>query len=193
MVTRIKLVSGNMFYYSPKTSDSFQFAIIVNNSLEFIGGFLANEADRKLKAFSNLRGVIKEEVNQMIDLKLLKLQKFAEKLGAASKLFVDSFYTVVNDIEDADGTSSRAESCDERQHYYNIVGCRKLFKSSKSFMIGLLVANHVSIFGVKNFRYTFFKDHDDPQKEDYMEWKNRWADKGFKAPAAYVRALTLHK
>jgi hypothetical protein len=207
MATKITLVSGNVFYHLPENSDSFSVAYIIDKNLNFIGGFLADEADRKLAAFAKLQNVKvetksivrksnefcdhNEEVEvQPLNMNYINFDNFAAKLGAASKLFLDNWNRGVSDYQDCNGTNSRAQSCDERIHYYNTVGCSRLYKSRKLFPIWAFIANHVSIFGVENFRETFFKGYEhDPQKDCVVEKDTRYTRGYFKAPAAYVRAL----
>ncbi len=189
----IKLSSGNTYYFDDSNSNFVTYGFIVNPDDTFKGGFLAKEAIRKYATFSKLSGVeITSDVTY--DLKKLKLQEFAEKLGSASASFINNFHKEVNDLDDADGTCSRAQSCDDRQRYYVTVGLDCAFKSHSKFTIGFFIANHLAIFGVNNFRTTFFRGNDNPQKDDELErseifMKNVYSDCGFKAPAAYVKAL----
>jgi hypothetical protein len=192
----ITLASGNTFFYLPETDEQFSTAFIIDEKLNFVGGFLCDEADRKLAAFSKLQNVKIETVTVSIVQQFLgwaKLDDFAAKLGAASSLFLNNWNRMISDRQDCDGTSSRAESCDDRQYYYESVGCYKLFKSSKRFPLWALIANHVAIFSVEKFRLTFFRGYDDnPQKEAYVETKSRYRDGSFQAPAAYIRAFCIH-
>jgi hypothetical protein len=193
----IKLSSGNVYYYEDTKNDFIPFGFIVSQDDTFKGGFLGLEAKRKYAVFSKLANVeIQEQSNY--DLSKVKLEEFAEKLGAASSSFIKGFNVLCNDRDDADGTDSTAESCDDRSRYYKTVGLESAFKSKKQFQIGLFIANHIAIFGVANFRYTFFKGKDDPSKDDELDnssifMKNVYAKCGFKAPAAYVRALLQGK
>lgn len=198
---KIILSSGNTFYYLKGNNDQLASGWIISKSLDFIGGYLAKEANRKFTAFSNLPNTTVTscyEVEGLETLKAASLDMFAEKMGSVSNIFKASFFSKVNDLEDCDGTSSRAESCDERKHYYDVVGMGKAFKSNKFFLLGLFVANHVSIFSWNHFRETFFKGKENPSKDDFLELNKSWAKwvyvkKGFKAPAAYVRALAQYK
>jgi len=188
----VKLLSGNTFYYESSSSEQIAFGFIVSPDDTFVGGFLGKEAERKYAVFSKLKGVTLSNSNY--DLRKLKLEVFAEKLGAASRSFVKYFFTEVRDMRDCDGTSSSAQSCDDRGRYYKTVGLDEAFKTYKSFLLGLFIANHVSIFGIQNFRMTFFRGKDNPSKDDNLErdeifMKNVYDTCGFKAPAAYVKAL----
>lgn len=198
---KILLSSGNSFYYSKGNNDQLASGWIISTKNEFLGGFLGIEADRKFAAFSKLSNTVItdcEEVEGVNALKNASLDKFAEKMGAVSTIFKSSFFTEVRDLDDCDGTSSTAESCDERKEYYDVVGCKAAFKSNKMFLLGLFVANHVSIFSWNHFRETFFKGKENPEKDDALDFNNSWSKwvyvkKGFKAPAAYVRALAQGK
>lgn len=196
----IVLSSGNTFYYKEQSEQLAQGWIISTNN-EFVGGFLGLEANRKLAAFSKLSGVTISSCDSNEGFNILQncnLNMFAEKMGAVSSIFTKSFFTEVSDMYDCNGTSSKAESCDERQNYYDVVGCSAAFKSDKRFLLGLFIANHVSVFSWNHFRETFFKGKENPCKDDFLELNNSWAKwvyakKGFKAPAAYVRALANNK
>ena len=189
----IQLSSGNIYYYEDNKTDFISYGFIVSSDNTFKGGFVGKEAKRKYVIFSKLKGV-EISLNSNYNLSDLKLEEFANKLGSVSSLFIKGFNTLCNDKRDADGVSSQAESCDDRERYYNTVGLHAAFKSDKRFYVGLFIANHVAIFGLHNFRYTFFKGKDDPSKDDELEdsripRKNIYENCGFKAPAAYVRAL----
>lgn len=189
----IKLSSGNIYYYEESSKRRLAHGFVVSPDDTFIGGFLAKEAERKYAIFSKLPGV--ENLGDCLyDRSKLKLDEFAEKLGAASRYFKLYFHKEVRDLRDCDGVNSRAESCDDRLRYYKTVGMEEAFKTNKSFLLGLFIANHVSIFGVQNFRTTFFRGKDEPLKDDNLEAdeifaKNVYDTCGFKAPAAYVKAL----
>lgn len=191
MHKRIILASGNHFYHVAETGQNFSTAFIVDKNLNFIGGFLADEADRKLKSFSNLKNTTVETINNTVCIEIVNFLKFSEKLGSVSKLFLESRFLLVNDLDYCDGTSSLAESCDDRLDYYKAVGCKKLYKSRRHFPIWAFVANHVSIFGCENFRQTFFKGNElDPSKDDNVTgFSTRYSKHGFKAPAYYVKVL----
>jgi hypothetical protein len=132
MVTRITLASGNIFYHSAENRAQFAVAFIVDTNLNFLGGFLADEADRKLAAFTKLQNVKIETTEsvrvsepefdydievplEMLNLQRVKIDAFAAKLGAASHLFKNHFHKLISDLGDCDGTGSKAESCDDRK------------------------------------------------------------------------------
>jgi hypothetical protein len=192
-IKRIELVSGNVFYYSPETNESFSFACVINDSTKtFLGGFVCMEADRKLDAFSKLNGTKSSEVQSFPYLKDYTMDNFLQQLGTASPLFVRSLTITVNDYEHCNGTSSKAQSCDERSSYFEVVGMKRVFKSSKSYPVWAMIANHLSIFGAKSFRETFFHGYelDSARKDNVVSVKDtRFSKQNFKAPAAYVRAL----
>lgn len=195
------LSSGNSFYYWKETNDQLACGWIISTNEEFVGGFLGKEADRKFAAFSKLSNTVVTDCDEEEGYKALvnsSKDKFAEKMGAVSTIFKEAFDLLVKDLNDCDGTSSTAESCDERKEYYDVVGCSAAFKTNKAFLLGLFVANHVSIFSWNHFRETFFKGKENPDKDDFMNLDKSWAKwvyakKGFKAPAAYVRALANNK
>lgn len=195
MYTKITLVSGNVFYYSPETNLRASYAFVVDKDSNLLGGFLCNEADRKLATFKSMQNVNVECVNSMLNFSEIKFERFAEMLGTASTVFLKATTITVVDKNDCDGTCSLSQSCDERSRYYKAVGCEKLFKSYRQFDLWLFIANHVAIFGVKDFRITFFKGNDlNPQKDDILSgYTTRYYKESFKAPAAYVRALCQHK
>lgn len=188
-VTKITLSSGNVFYHEAGSSDRFSVAYVVSPDLEFLGGFLASEADRKLAAFKSL-GLV-ESVESGINLKFCNFNKFSSLIGTASRFFELGISIEVSDYEDCNGTSSKAQSCDERKAYYEVVGCAEIFKSSRKFPLWALIANHLAIFGAKDFRETFFRGNEEyPQKEMSQTASTKWSkNKTFKAPAAYVRAI----
>lgn len=194
--TMLTLASGNTFFHSPETETSFQYAFVIDDSLNFMGGFLCTEADRKLEAFRNLPNVRIECVTDTVMSQFFgwaKFEQYADFLGTASSIFLNNREVMVSDTEDCNGTSSRAESCSERRHYYCAVGCRQIYGSSKKFPLWALIANHLSIFGATSFRYTFFKGYEqEPQKGVQVEVKSRYYERPFKAPAAYVRAFCSH-
>lgn len=189
------LASGNVFYFLPESHDRLASGWIISKTSRFVGGYLGQEAIRKYAVFGKLSVFIDcEDAEGIASLKNASLDEFAEQMGAVSAVFKNSFFLRVSDLDDCNGTSSKAESCDERQHYYDVVGCSNAFKTDKTFLLGLFVANHVSIFSWNHFRETFFKGKENPTKDDFMELDESWAKwvyvkKGFKAPAAYVRAL----
>lgn len=183
---RIKLASGNVFYFSPETATQFAYAFVVSESLDFIGGFLCKEAIRKLNVFSSFAGNVVEEVDSLIDFKYINFRKFAEKLGSASNIFVNHFNDLYDDISD----SYRGNACNERLRYYSVVGCNDIYNSSKKFQLGLLIANHVAIFGTHKFDETFFKYKDEYQSDLNLCCATRYDKSGnFKAPAYYLRRL----
>lgn len=195
---KLTLGSGNVFYYYPESSDLLAFGFIVSPDKEFVGGYMCLEADRKYAVFSKLNNVTVAECSDEEGFQILRAcdrTKFAEKLGAASRPFTIGFDLMVNDLGDCNGTDSTAQSCDERMFYYEVVGCQAAFKSSKSFFLGLFVANHVSIFSWNNFRETFFRGKEQaPEKDDVVSDVESWKKyvyvvQCFKAPAAYVRAF----
>lgn len=189
----ITLSSGNIYYFEGRKAGFLPFGFLISQDNTFKGGFLGKEAERKYAAFSKLANVeIQEQVTY--DISNIKLQEFADKLGSVSSLFIKYFFKEVNDKRDCDGTSSNAQSCDDRNRYYKTVGIERAFKSSDKFLLGLFIANHLSIFGVNNFRLTFFRGKDNPSKDDELNsseifMKNVYDNCGFKAPAAYVKAL----
>lgn len=195
MTIMVTLASGNTFFYKPETSDEFSSAFIVDDNFNFVGGFLCDEADRKLAAFSKLQNVKVSQIANVLPFTMVKFDNFAAKLGAASTYFLRHWNLMISDREDCNGTSAKSQSCDDRQYYYKKVGCDKLFKSSKRFPLWAFIANHVAIFGVENFRQTFFKGSEqNPEKGLMVETKTRYNKSGtFQAPAAYVRALCLNK
>lgn len=189
---RILLSSGNTFYYLEANSDIVSTAFIVDTQKNFLGGFAGREADRKLKAFSSLNNVIVEETNEVPSMDNLKYDQFKELIGTASRLFENglNFYLCDN-VHGAEGTSSASKACDERQHYFNIVGLDMLFKSNKKCPVWALIANHLSIFGSKDFRETFIRgnDVDRATTDEIVDSKfvSRYSKRGFKAPAYYIR------
>lgn len=195
MYKKITLASNSVFYYKPSTYDEASWAFIVDINLNFLGGFLCNEADRKYAAFSKLSNVRVEDSANVLDLNLVKFDNFAASLGTASNLFLSNWSLMISDRQDCDGTSSYANSCDERGNYYKAVGCWCLFKSNTKFPLWAFVANHVSIFSVKDFRTTFFKGYEENPEKDIVVggFKTRYSNDYFKAPAAYVRALCQNK
>lgn len=194
MIKRVILSSGNEFYYL-KESNSYISHAYVKRGNVFLGGFLGKEADRKFAAFSNLSNTTVEQYSIVVEdffvqLNLLDKTEFSHKLGTASSLFLNNFIKVVNDLDYCDGTSSKAQSCDERRNYYKAVGTENLFRSNLKFNLGLFIANHLAVFSVKDFRETFFKGCEEhPQKDVRLYTKTRYYNDVFKAPAAYVRAL----
>jgi hypothetical protein len=189
----VRLLSGNTYYFQEETNSVLAHGFLLSPNNAFKGGYLGKEAIRKYAVFSKLNGVTVLS-NVEAQLEDADFNEFAEKLGTISNIFKSTFFKFVNDLDDANGTSSKAQSCDDRQRYYRTVGIDEAFKTSKGFMLGLFIANHVSIFGVENFRTTFFKGKDEPVKDDELDsssifMKNVYADCGFKAPAAYIRAL----
>ena len=187
----ITLASGNTFFHKPESSDEFSSAFIVDDNFNLVGGFLCEEADRKLAAFSKLQNVKVSQVTNALPFDMVKLDNFAAKLGAASTYFLRHWNLMISDQEDCNGTGSKSQSCSDRQYYYNSVGCRKLYGSSRRFPLWAFIANHVAIFGVENFRQTFFKGSEqNPEKDLLVETKTRYDKFGrFQAPAAYVRAI----
>ncbi len=196
MVKMITLASGNTMLYLPETDENFSQAFIVDNSFNFVGGFLCDEADRKVVAFQKLQNIeVKETSTEVFHqfLNWCKFDDFAAKLGSASSLFLQNWHKQVSDLGDCDGTESRAESCGDRRHYYKAVGCERLYKSSMRFPLWALIANHVSVFSLDNFRHTFFRGHDDnPMKGAHVEVVSRYSNRSFQAPAAYIRAFCTH-
>ena len=194
--TMITLASGNTFFHSPETETHFQYAFVIDDALNFMGGFLCTEADRKLEAFRGLPNTRVECVTDTFMAQFFgwaKFEQYAENLGTVSNIFLNNREVMVSDTEDCNGTSSRAESCSARRHYYYAVGCKEIYESSKKFPLWALIANHLSIFGATKFRYTFFKGYEqDPQKGVYVEVKSRYYESSFQAPAAYVRAFCSH-
>lgn len=192
--TKITLASGNVFYHSAQINrDTVSFALVVRGNT-FLGGFMCREADRKLEIFSRLNPLAVETTEDKTLIESLDFTGFAKKLGSLESLFLKNLYLIISDYRNCDGTSSKAESCDERAKYYYTVGCEVCYKSYIEFPLWAFVANHVSIFGVENFRETFFKGKDNPEKDDFIEVNASWkklvySTEGFKAPAAYVRAL----
>ncbi len=195
MITKIILKSGNIFYHY-HFSNNLAWAIVISPNFTFLGGMLDEVANTKLETFKRLEGT-QISVLDKIDFVWTKLNliPFSEKLGSASKMFIDNFFMEVDDLTDFDGTSSKAESCDDRRDYYKACGCRNIYKTQKKFMVGMLIANHVSVFGVDNFKMTFFKGTEYTQKDEtlyleklsYLAYNNVLS---FKAPAPYLKALT---
>lgn len=190
----ILLSSGNRYYYEDSKNGFLSFGFLVSQDDTFKGGFLGKEARRKYAIFSGLKGVVTLHQNVTYDLKKVKLQEFAEKLGSASVIFIKNFIKEVNDLDDFNGTGSKAQSCDDRVRYYRSVGLDEVFKNRLRFTVGLFIANHISIFGVANFRETFFRGKNEPEPGDSVDLdtlfkKNVYDDCGFIAPAAYIKAL----
>jgi hypothetical protein len=190
--TRILLSSGNTFYYLEANSDVISTAFIVDTQKNFLGGFAGQEADRKFKAFSSLNNVIVEETNEVPSMDNLKYDQFKEWIGTASRLFENglNFYLCDN-VHGAQGTSSASRACDERQYYFKVVGLDMLFRSDKKCPVWALIANHLSIFGSKEFRETFFRGRDleSAKSDDAVAcmYISRYYGGSFKAPAYYIR------
>lgn len=194
MVTMITLASGNTFFYLPETYDVASYAYIVDDNFNFVGGFLADEADRKLAAFSKLQNVKVAEATTGLPLHMVNFDNFAAKLGAASTYFLRKTL-MISDYEDCNGTYSHAKSCSDRQYYYKAVGCSRLYRSRKRFPVWAFIANHVAIFGVENFRQTFFRGAEaNPATGLMVDASTRYDKSGrFQAPAYYVRAVCQNR
>lgn len=191
MYKRITLASGNVYFFFPGNNDKAPYGFIIDNYNNFVGGYLCNEAIRKAQAFSSLKNTIVQDVTKHPAMETVKFENFAEKLGTASKWFIQYGSLVFNDLDYCNGTNSRAESCDDRYCYYKAVGCEMLFKSKKEFPLWAFIANHLAIFSQNNFRITFFRGNEEFIGKDRVveNIKTRYYNSSFKAPAAYVRAL----
>lgn len=189
---RIILSSGNIFYYSKSNSDVISTAFIIDNQKNFLGGFAGKEADRKVLAFSKLNNVTIEEDVDIPSMKTLKYDRFINWVGSASRLFEKGLdFYLCDNLHGAEGTSSASKACDERRYYFEIVGLGMLFKSNKKCPVWAMIANHLSIFGSKAFRETFFRgsDIENATNDECVDSKyvSRYSEKGFKAPAFYIR------
>ena len=189
---RILLSSGNTFYYLEANSDVISTAFIVDTQKNFLGGFAGREADRKLKAFSSLKNVIVEETNEVPSMDNLKYDQFKQWIGTASRLFeIGLNFYLCDNVHGRSGTSSASRACDERQYYFKVVGLDMLFRSDKKCPVWALIANHLSIFGRKEFRETFFRGNDiNTATSDSVvssKYVSRYFNERFKAPAYYIR------
>ena len=191
--TRILLSSGNIFYYLEASSNVISTAFIVDNQKNFLGGFAGKEADRKLKAFSGLNNISIEKNVTVPTIDTLKFDQFNKWIGTASRLIQTglNFYLCDNH-HGANGTSSVSHACDERQYYFKIVGLDTLFQSDWKCPVWAMIANHLSIFGRKEFRETFFRGNDietaDRDQTVDSNYVTRYSKASFKAPAYYIRS-----
>ena len=184
---KLTLSSGNVFYYKPEDSANVAVAITTNPSKMFLGGFAGLEASRKFAAFRQFASIEDCKFPNIEDFNLLE---FAEKLGTASNFFIKRTDLVFNDVDWCNGTSSKAQSCDDRLYYYEKIGLKSMFKTRMNCPLWAFIANHLSIFGVELFKETFFKGYEnDPIKDVSLDSKSRYSNHSFKAPAAYIRAL----
>lgn len=192
-----------MFYHHSDTGN-VNYAMVVDAQNTFLGGFLGEEADRKLTAFRQLPSTFTIENQVFPNMEMINFIPFSEKLGAASPLFLNSKFITINDREDCNGTMSNAESCESRQHYYKAVGLGHVFMTYRKFPVWAFIANHIAVFGVNNFHSTFFRGADSYKKGLVVytsEYTTRYSRKYmddcnyvlFQAPAAYVRALVHSK
>lgn len=191
----LKLKSGNLFFFKRKAG-WVDMAMVISPEDVFLGGFAGREAKRKLAAFKKIAVEEFELLNKDFPcISRFNLIPFSEKLGAVSELFLKNASQVFNDIDDCDGTSSHAQSCSDRRNYYKSSGLIQLYDSSIKCPIWAFVANHLSIWGTENFRYTFFKVDGVFQTdvrlsvEDSYIVKTKYSKEGFKAPAYYFKAL----
>jgi len=182
---KIILSSGNIFWYTPGDENHIAVAFASNPSKEFLGGFAGLEATRKFVAFEKLATA---ESCKSPNIKDFNLDAYAEKLGAAQPLFINGLFSF-NDNDHCNGTSSIAETCDSRQDYYKAVGLQSLYGSSIKCPFWALIANHLSMFGAKHFRESFFRGGDF-QKDLVSEMPTRYYKGSWRAPAAYCRALS---
>jgi hypothetical protein len=189
----LRLKSGNHFYYSDE--GDFAEAFVKGFNREFLGGFLCRTANRKMRIFMGHEDTILFEIPRSLYLKTkesLNVEPFLEGLGGAAYIFKDHFFKDV-----ADQPASRdANACSERQTYYEAAGCPELYNSQKAYTLGMLLANHVSVFTRKRFRETFVREK---EARSELRIKNfRKASSGrfhsygvteFKAPAWYLMNL----
>lgn len=194
MAKMIKLKSGSRFYYEPATKTSAAYAVVITEDNNIVGGFLEMEAERKYKAFYQLQ---KESHSVAFpDLSNVEVSLLKDKLGSAIRLLSQALAQskFADDSTDADGTGSKAQSCDERKTYYNVVGCSRLFKSSIKFPVWALILNHLAIFSNKNFRETFMRGKEVEEvisDDNFGYYKSRYSEEDFKAPAYYIRSLLM--
>lgn len=176
MITRIKLSSGNEFFYVPTTHKRLSYAFVVKGN-QFIGGFLAKEADRKLKCFSRLKNVVIERSVDMV-LPELDFTEYGKQLDCLTRKGLVK--TEISDLTHADGGLSRAGTCCSRQYYYYAMGMNEAYNSKKRFPLWGLVANHLSIVGRGNFDDTFYQGN----PED-----TRYSQQSYQAPGYYLKHL----
>lgn len=186
---KLILSSGNIFYYQPEDSANIAIALTSTPDKKFIGGFAGFQAKAKFEAFKKFSVPVEQKFPSFSD---FDITEYAEKLGAASALFIKYGKSMINDKEHFNGTSSYAQSCDSRVHYYNAVGLN-MMNNSKNVPFWAFIANHLSKFGVEQFSYTFFKGAgENASKDSDLTTHMKGVRYEFKAPAAYIRSLCQH-
>jgi hypothetical protein len=189
----LRLKSGNHFYFSDE--GNYAEAFVKGPNRVLVGGFMCEEASRKVGIFTKHKDVYKFEIPHSLYLKTkesLDVGPFLESLGGVAVNFKKHFFTEVNDYRD----NASANACSERSYYYTAVGCDELYNSSKKFTLGLLIANHMSVFSRKSFKETFIRK--DTATSDLRVKNPRKASRGrfnsygieeFKTPAWYLLNL----
>lgn len=220
MTKLIRLGSGNYFFYQSQDHAISRAYVTDPSKNKFLGGFLGQEADRKLRAFESFpdcESVETYTVTEMTSVNLhgydevrpvsrtrtidvgyfekvllkLSFEEYAEKLGDTGEWFLKFRFKFFDDLSDANGTNSSAQSCDDRKRYYEAVGLGEVYKTELLVPLWGFVANHLSVFGSEGFERTWSGDRsqDDWEKDTYRRVKTRYTTKGFKLPAAYFKFL----
>ena len=196
---KIKLSSGNTYYYSPKVDGDtwghgakIATGFYVSPQGVFLGGVAGKEAERKFKVFSSMSGNEVTTLERMPDMSQFDYAEFCGWIGSASKLFMDHMNFVFND-RDHGGSSSVSSACDERQYYFKAVGLEEMYQTRIGCPMWAIIANHLSVFGKHNFRQTFMrgselKETSSDQRVD-DEFTTRYTKESFKAPAYYLRKV----
>ncbi len=188
MTVKYVLSSGNFYFFFPENSNKIAYGFFCTPNNVFLGGVLDKEAVRKARTFEQLG--CQKEICVIPELSELDYNEFSDKLGSASRYFKMSINMWISDYTDCDGTGSSARSCDERRYYYMAAGLQNCYNSRKRFPLVLFIANHISIFSVKNFRETFFSGSEGFESDSRIcDRKTRYFHGEFKAPAFYVRAV----
>lgn len=186
---KLTLSSGNVFYYKPEDEANVAIAITATPTNIFLGGFAGKSAKAKFEAFKKFSVLVEQKFPNFSN---FDISEFSLKLGAASNYFIKYGECLFNDVDNMDGTSSHAQTCDSRRYYYDAVGLN-MFRNNKNVPLWAFIANHLSKFSAEQFNYTFFKGAgENASKDADLTATMKGIKYEFKAPAAYIRCLCQH-
>lgn len=188
------LKSGNcaLFFYCEGIPH-----MLVLNRQTVIGGCFGMEADRKKKLFLRIK-VPYRRFAYYDGFSLSDARSLGVYLRCLDWSHVERETNLGNIIEKAchsvikdDNVYISSDACDSgRRGYYKAVGMhRYAYYSGIQFVLIMLILNHITIFGVRNFRETFFRGKNEPEADDVVGMMRMRYSKAdyFKAPAFYIR------